>query len=109
MAVVEIHPEAQTEVKSLPERERKAISNAVDKLRELGDALGYPHSSQVQGTSLRELRPRRGNSPWRAFYQRRGDQFFIVAAIGPEAIRDPRRFRRAVADAQDRLADLEVL
>lgn len=107
-AVVELLPEAQAEADSLPERERKALSNAVEKLRELGDALGYPHSSQVQGTTLRELRPRRGNSPWRAFYQRRGDRFFIVAAIGPEAMRDPRRFRRAVADALDRLADLEV-
>lgn len=74
---LEVLPEAGDEFNALPERERRALSNAIDKRRELGDTLGYPHSSKVQGTPLRELRPQRGNSPWRAFYQRRGDRFFI--------------------------------
>ena len=36
-----------------------------------GAGIGSAHSSQVKGSSLRELRPRQGRSPWRAFYRRR--------------------------------------
>lgn len=108
MAVdVQILPEARAELDSLPQRERDAVANAIYKLQELGDALGYPHSSQVQGTALRELRPRQGRSPWRAFYLRRGNRVFVVAAVGSEAVHNPRRFHRAIADAQARLAALE--
>lgn len=109
VASVVVLPEASEEVEALPPRERTALENAIEKLRELGDELGYPHSSHIQGTALRELRPRRGNSPWRALYQRRGDRLFIVAAVGPEALRDPRRFRRAISAAEDRIAALEEL
>jgi hypothetical protein len=44
---------------------------AVDKLRELGPHLPFPHASAVrgnEGAGLRELRPRAGRSPWRAIY-----------------------------------------
>ncbi|MBA2277797.1 MAG: type II toxin-antitoxin system RelE/ParE family toxin [Chloroflexia bacterium] len=75
---------------------------AIEKLELLGDQLGYPHSSNVRGTSLRELRPRAGRSPWRAFYQRVGDRI-VLAAIGPEALHDPRGFRRAIGTALARL------
>lgn len=34
------------------------MENAIIKLNELGGTLGYPHTSQVKGTALRELRPR---------------------------------------------------
>jgi hypothetical protein len=64
------HPDAVIEfvmaVKS--KEERKAIFNAVDKLRELGERLPPPHMKPLQGEAaagLRELRPRRGNSDWR--------------------------------------------
>ena len=55
---------------------------------------------------LRELRPRAGRSPWRAFYRRVGGDV-VIAAIGPEANVDPRAFRQAVRAAEDRLAELE--
>jgi hypothetical protein len=60
--------------------------------------LGFPHTSRVQGSraALRELRPRRGRSPWRALYRRAGD-VMVVLAVAPEAARDPRGFGRAVA------------
>lgn len=93
MAKIEILPEA--------------LDNALLKLRDLGEILGYPHSSQVQGTTLRELRPRRGNSPWRAFYRRLADGTIIVAAIGPEAMHNRRRFDCTVDTALARLAARE--
>jgi hypothetical protein len=65
--------------------------------------LGYPHSSRVRGAAdLRELRPRAGRSPWRAFYRRIGEEM-IVAAFGPEAGVDPLAFERAVSTAVRRL------
>jgi ribosome-binding protein aMBF1 (putative translation factor) len=80
---------------SLPAAERNALLHAVEKLEAFGPQLGFPHSSAVQGfAGLRELRPRAGRSPWRAFYQRIGD-VFVIAAIGPEAQVDHRRFDKA--------------
>jgi len=98
--------DAFTELYRLPLAERRAMANAIEKLRMLGDELGFPHTSQVQGTRLRELRPRRGRSPWRAFYQRVGDSM-VIAAIGPESQHDSRGFERAVKLAMDRLSQVK--
>jgi hypothetical protein len=96
-------PEADAEFQALPEAERFAMAVPIAKLRTYGDQLPYPHSSRVQGAaSLRELRPRAGRSPWRAFYRRIGAAM-VIGAIGSEAQHDPRGFRRAVADAERRL------
>lgn len=102
---VEIVPEARVELKALPPDELKAMFNALEKLQALGARLPYPHSSQVQGTPLRELRPRAGRSPWRALYQRLGDRL-VVVAIAPEAQHDPRGFKRAVTQAKRRLQNI---
>ena len=83
------------------------MERALLKLRLFGAALGYPHSSQIRGTSLREVRPRQGRSPWRAFYQVQGDGIIVVAAIGSEAQHDLRRFHRAVDAALGRLSSRE--
>lgn len=86
------------------------MRNAVRKLEALGPALGYPHSSAIQDADrLRELRPRQGNCPWRAFYRQMGDDLFVVAAIGPEATVKPRDFTSAVNAAEERLNKLEEL
>ncbi|MSV51436.1 MAG: hypothetical protein F2892_04090 [Actinobacteria bacterium] len=99
--------EAATERLSLPASERNALLHAVEKLEAFGPSLGFPHSSAVQGfPGLRELRPRAGRSPWRAMYQRVGD-VFVIAAIGPEAQVDHRRFTRASRLAVARIAELE--
>jgi hypothetical protein len=73
----------------------------------LGPDLGFPHSSAVQGSQsgIRELRPRRGRSRWRALYRRVGD-CFVVLAIAPEAQSNPRTFRAALAAAEDRLGEI---
>jgi hypothetical protein len=100
-------PEAQAELRALPVTERVAVLNAAKKLEALGHDLGYPHSSAVRDADrLRELRPRGGRSPWRAFYRRLGDAF-VVAAVGPEAEADPRGFKRAVAAAEKRIEEVE--
>lgn len=96
-----VHPDAQIELGALPSRERL-------KLEAIGPNLGYPHSSAVKDADrLRELRPRSGNCPWRAFYRQVGDVIFVVAAVGPEASVGPRDFVKAVRLAEERLEGLE--
>jgi hypothetical protein len=106
---VAFYAEAEAELAKLPPRERAAMLAAIEKLIVLGDRLPAPHSSAVRGVTatLRELRPRGGRSPWRAFYRRIGDTM-VIGAIGPEANVDSRGFNRAVADALDRLAAIEA-
>jgi hypothetical protein len=92
----------------MPVAEQDAMRNAVSKLEAAGDTLGYPHSSRVRGAAdLRELRPRAGRSPWRAFYRRIGEEM-IVAAFGPEAGVDPPGFARATSTAVQRLEAYEA-
>lgn len=100
-------PDATREREALPARERQALYNATAKLQAIGPALGYPHTSAVQGASqLRELRPRTGRSPWRALYRPAGNRF-VIAAIAPEAQHDLKGFTRACAAAAKRLSELE--
>ena len=100
-------PEASGELQELPGGERAAMLNAVEKLQALGEQLGFPHTSAVRGTDgLRELRPRSGRSPWRAFYRRIGD-VLVIGAIGSEAQHDRRGFDRAVRQAEERLSEVE--
>lgn len=95
--------EAEQELRFLPDEEVGAILHVAEKLGARGILLGFPHSSAVRGfAGLRELRPRAGRSPWRAFYGRSGDAF-TIAAIGPEAEQDRRGFERAARNAVVRL------
>jgi hypothetical protein len=104
---VVIHPLASAELAKIPAREQVAVRNAVTKLREGGPVLPFPHSSAVANADrLRELRPRAGRCPWRAFYRQVG-AVFVVAAVGPEAQVKPREFVRAVSAAEQRLKELE--
>lgn len=100
---VEILEEVEAELDELPAGEQAAMYRGFEKLGLLGERLSFPHQSQVKGGgSLRELRPKSGRSPWRAFYRRIGSAM-VVAAVGPEANVDPRGFRRAVRTAELRL------
>jgi hypothetical protein len=99
--------EAVGERRALPPQEMNAMDRAVDKLEAFGPQLPYPHQSDVRGAeNLRELRPRAGRSPWRAFYRRVGDGF-VIGGVGPEAEANPRGFRRAVRAAENRLDEFE--
>lgn len=98
--------EAVAELEAIPAaKERTAIFNAIGKLEAVGIGLGYPHTSQVVGRQLRELRPRQGRSAWRAFYAR-VENVLIILAIGPEAKHNPRGFEAAVKEAERRLGQL---
>jgi hypothetical protein len=100
-----LHREAEAELEELRRlsvHEHAAMLQAILTLMEIGATLGSPHTSQVKGTKLRELRPRAGRSPWRAFYRRVGNSL-IIGAIGPEAEHDHRGFRAAVDRATARL------
>lgn len=104
---VEFCAEARAELRRLPRDEYLAMLKAVEKLVQHGDSLDFPHTSSVRGASnLRELRPRSGRSPWRAFYRRIGATIY-VGAFGPEALANPKGFRGAVADAEMRLDAIE--
>lgn len=103
---VEFVPEAFNELQALPEKERRAVFSGINKLREIGDQLSYPHSSLVRGTRLRELRPRAGRSPWRALYLRMDDRI-LITAVCPEANQDPRGFARGIANATARLLQIK--
>lgn len=98
---------ADHEYQVLPKLEKTAMTHALEKLEALGPTLPYPHSSDVRGVSgLRELRPRAGRSPWRAFYRRIGSEM-VIGAVGPEAESNLSGFNRAVQDALQRLDDFE--
>lgn len=100
-------PEAELERDKLPPREKAALYNAAQKLEHIGPDLGYPHTSDVRSfPGLRELRPRQGRSPWRAFFGQHGEML-VIAAVGPEAEHDARGFRRSCEGAAARLAELE--
>lgn len=101
------HPGYEAEWRELPAAERAALATAVEKLR-ADPLLGFPHTSLVRGRRLgvRELRPRRGRSRWRALYRRAGAAV-VVLAVAPEAATDRRGFERALAVAERRLAEVE--
>jgi len=101
--VVEI--EATTEFKrwfeSLEVGEKKAIDLVVGLLRVQGVGLGAPYSSSIKGARfpLRELRPKRGASPLRAFYAfapRRN----VLLLIGGDKSGDNRFYTRMIARAE---------
>lgn len=101
---VRLLAEARTELLAMEPHERAAMQRALRKLEAIGERLGFPDTSAVRTaeSTLRELRPRAGRSPWRAFYRRVGSTL-VVAAIGPEATADHTGFRRAVRQAERRL------
>ena len=103
---VQILAAAAGELEGLPLVERRAMLNALAKLRTFGSQLPFPHSSQVKSSQLRELRPRAGRSPWRAIYRQLGTRI-IVLAIVPEALHDNRGLERGIRVAQERMLALE--
>jgi len=75
-------PDAVVELLEMKSKEEhRALLNAVRKLGELGEQLGPPHMKPLKGApALRELRPRQGQSDWRAIY-RRSEDFYAILAI----------------------------
>jgi hypothetical protein len=101
MSVVVTTAEFDTWVAGLAAAEQATVVNVVTKLQVLGVALGFPHSSAVEGAteSLRELRPKGGRSPLRVFYAfdpRRQ----AVLLIGGDKSGDPKFYRRMIPIAE---------
>jgi len=79
--------------------ERRAVFNALDKLRSLGPSLPSPHAKSLKGEPrILELRPRQGNSPVRVLYCRIGGGFVVLAVAFPKD-----RFDDALSKAKFRL------
>ena len=108
MASVELIPEANEELEAIPVTEEVAVRTVIGKLEALGSRLPFPHQSAIRGSSgLRELRPRSGRSPWRAFYRRTGREEFLIGSVGPEATVNPQGFKRSIRLAEQRLAEYQ--
>jgi hypothetical protein len=105
------HPKALDEKNAIEDvAERVAIAHVIEKLEVDGPALRSPHQSGVmgeEGSSLRELRPRRGRSRWRPIYRRMEKRLFAVLAVGPEAEIDKAGYAKAVRLAKQRFKRLE--
>jgi hypothetical protein len=98
-------PDAVVELLAVKSKEEhRALLNAVRKLCELGEQLGPPHMKPLKGTAaLRELRPRQGQSDWRAIYRRAGG-FYAVLAIDRH-----KNFASLIGRAQIRAEQYEPL
>jgi hypothetical protein len=79
--------------------DRKAVFNAVQKLKDLGPKLPAPHMKSLKGEAdLFELRPRQGACGTRLIYARAGRRF-VVLAVAP----NKKGMVRGVTDARARL------
>lgn len=98
---------AADELNSLPPLEQVAIQHAVEKLEVTGVRLPAPHCAPVKGVegSWWELRPRRGNCPWRLIYTRVSVDEFKIAAMAPDGETNPRQFKQACQNAAERLVE----
>lgn len=101
---------ADAELKEIEDAtEQVALRHAGEKLGVEGPQLGAPHSSAVMGKNgkgSRELRPRRGRSPWRAIYRQANAKSFVILAVGPEAEQNKSGFNAAVKRAKERFDSL---
>lgn len=80
-------------------RDRKAVFNVVQKLKDLGPDLPSPHMKSLKGEpDLFELRPKQGACEARPIYLRLGGRFVVLAVAAKK-----KNFERAVAEATQRL------
>jgi hypothetical protein len=102
--VVVYHPEAVVEFEALRDRrQRKGVLTIVSILSQIGPRIVEPHSRAIEGSAgLRELRPGGGTVIVRPLYAQVDERQFVILAIAPESMVDPRGFRSAVARARER-------
>lgn len=81
--------------------ERKAVFNAIDKLRQLGPRLTPPHIKALAGeTDLFELRPKQGSSKTRPIVVRQAAGYLVIAVAADHA----KDMDTAIRAARERLA-----
>jgi len=103
---VEVLAEAELELDVLPAAERGAILNALEKLRQLGPALGAPIRARSRAARCesygRGKAGARGGPSTGA-----GGERLVVASIGPEVRKNRLGFGRAVKAAEERITAFE--
>jgi len=98
--VVDFDSDAVIDFEDVKSRgDRKAVFNAVQKLRDVGPDLPSPHMKSLKGSAdLFELRPKQGACEVRPIYARLGQRFVVLAVAAKK-----KDFHRAVASAESRL------
>lgn len=98
--VVDFDSDAVIDFEDVKSRgDRKAVFNAVQKLKDVGPDLPSPHMKSLKGSAdLFELRPRQGACEVRPIYARLGQRFVVLAVAAKK-----KDFARAVASAESRL------
>lgn len=98
--VVDFDSDAVIDFEDVKSRgDRKAVLNAVQKLRDVGPDLPSPHMKSLKGSAdLFELRPKQGACEVRPIYARLGQRFVVMAVAAKK-----KDFDRALAAAEDRL------
>ncbi len=101
--LVQYDADAVQELAALTSKEEKrALFNAVDKLRMLGPRLVPPHVKTLKGEAgIMELRPKQGRTHVRAFFRRTGNDYVVLSlCIKP----DKADAEAAIAAAQERVS-----
>jgi hypothetical protein len=99
--VVDFDSEAVIDFEDVKSRgDRKAVFNAVQKLKDVGPDLPSPHMKSLKSEAdLFELRPKQGACEARLIYVRVGQRFVVLAVAAKK-----KAFDRAVAAANVRRA-----
>lgn len=98
--IVDFDSDAVVEFEEVTSRgDRKAVFNAVRKLKDAGPDLPPPHMKSLKGQAdLFELRPRQGACQVRPIYARFGERFRVLAVAARKS-----DFEQAMARARKRL------
>lgn len=98
--VVDFDSDAVLDFEDVKSRgDRRAVFNAVRKLKDLGPELPVPHMKSLRGqVDLFELRPKQGACAVRPIYARVGCRF-VVLAVAPKK----EDLDRAMAETRARL------
>lgn len=98
--IVEFDSSAAIDFEDVKSRgDRKAVFNAVQKLKDVGPGLPSPHMKSLKGEAdLFELRPKQGACEVRPIYARLGQRFVVLAVAAKK-----KDFGRAAITASDRL------
>jgi hypothetical protein len=103
------HHEALPEFNALGARERKGVLTIVAILAQIGPKITEPHAKHLAGGGgLWELRPGGGKVLARPLYARASGGSYVVLAVAPESVTDPRGFTNAVARARRRAPDVGI-
>lgn len=88
---------------SLPPKHRAKVRLAIGRLELFGPRLGFPDTSHVRGTTLRELRTRFAGAQYRVLYVQDRETFVLIVGFRKTSDRD---LAVAVREAEKHLESL---